>query len=321
MCGIFGYAGPRTEAAGLVFNGLKELEYRGYNFWGVAVDNGHHVHTVKDVGKLGAAPTGLGEAELAIGHTRWATTGAVTCPNAHPHSDCTGQLAVVHNGIVENYVELKEGLLARGHQFASETDSEVIAHLLEEAVAANPEWNLAEALRRVCLGLHGMNAVVAMDVTRDELAAFKNGSPLVIGVDEGANYLASDIAALLKHTRQIIWVRDGQVASVSKDRVRLMDAATGEAITAIVERVAWDPQQAELGTYQHYLEKEILGAAGPPAPHRRRGHRAGARTGPLPGRRLRPLLHRLRHRVSRRADGRLPDGRGRAPHGPRGLRA
>lgn len=257
MCGIFGYAGPNCEAATLVFNGLKELEYRGYDSWGVAIDKDGAVSTVKDVGKLVAAPTGMGETGLAIGHTRWATTGAVTHDNAHPHSDCTGRLAIVHNGIVENYVELKDGLLTRGHRFVSETDSEVIVHLLEEELAASPDTHLAEALRHVSLLLHGLNAVVAMDVARDEMAAVKNGSPLVIGLDEGANYLASDIAALLKHTRHIIWVRDGQVASISKDHVGLMDAATGAAIPAQVERVAWDPQQAELGPYQHYLEKEI----------------------------------------------------------------
>jgi glutamine---fructose-6-phosphate transaminase (isomerizing) len=257
MCGIFGYAGPNCEAASLVFNGLKELEYRGYDSWGIAVDHDGQVHTAKDIGKLVAAPTTLGESSLAIGHTRWATTGAVTHDNAHPHSDCSGRLAIVHNGIVENYVELREGLLARGHHFKSETDSEVIAHLLEEELAARGDAGLAEALRRVSLLLHGMNAVVAMDVGRDEMAAVKNGSPMVIGVNGGSNYLASDIAALLKHTRQIIWLRDGQVASVSRERVSIVDAATGAPIEALVEEVAWDAQQAELGPFQHYLEKEI----------------------------------------------------------------
>jgi glucosamine--fructose-6-phosphate aminotransferase (isomerizing) len=257
MCGIFGYAGPNCEAADLVFSGLKELEYRGYDSWGIALDKDGQVVTVKNTGKLRAAPEGMGQSALAIGHTRWATTGAVTHANAHPHSDCSGRLAIVHNGIVENYVELKEGLIARGHQFKSETDSEVIAHLLEEEIAAAPGDSLAEALRRVSLLLHGMNAVVAMDVTRDALAAVKNGSPLVIGVDEGANYLASDIAALLKHTRHIVWVLDGQVAGISKNHVSLVDAATGAPIETRIERVAWDAQQAALGPYQHYLEKEI----------------------------------------------------------------
>ena len=257
MCGIFGYAGPACEAAELVFSGLKELEYRGYDSWGIALDKGSHVATVKDIGKLVAAPQGMGASSLAIGHTRWATTGAVTHANAHPHSDCTGQLALVHNGIVENYVELKAGLLAHGHRFQSETDSEVIAHLLEEALAADPAPSLVEGLRRVSLQLTGLNAVVAMDVSRDEMAAVKNGSPLVIGLNDGSNYLASDVAALLKYTRRIIWVRDGQVAGISKDRVTLMDAATGTAIEPQVEQIAWDAQQAALGPYQHYLEKEI----------------------------------------------------------------
>lgn len=257
MCGIFGYAGPSCAAAEMVFQGLKELEYRGYDSWGIAVDHAGQVQTVKDIGKLGAAPNGMGDSGLAIGHTRWATTGAVTHDNAHPHGDCSGRLAIVHNGIVENYVELKAGLLARGHRFKSETDSEVIAHLLEEELARDPAASLAEGLRRISLLLHGMNAVVAMDVQRDEMAAVKNGSPLVIGLNGGSNYLASDVAALLKHTRKIVWVRDGQVASVSKDRVTLVDAATGAHIEPEVEQIAWDPQQAELGLYQHYLEKEI----------------------------------------------------------------
>jgi len=167
MCGIFGYAGPNCEAASLVFNGLKELEYRGYDSWGIAVDHAGQVHTAKDIGKLVSAPTTLGESSLAIGHTRWATTGAVTHDNAHPPSDCSGRLAIVHTGIIENYVELREGLLARGHRFKSETDSEVIVHLLEEELAARGDAGLAEALRRVSLLLHGMNAVVAMDVSRD----------------------------------------------------------------------------------------------------------------------------------------------------------
>ena len=257
MCGIFGYAGPACEAANLVFSGLKELEYRGYDSWGIALDRGGQVATVKDIGKLVAAPQGMGDSSLAIGHTRWATTGAVTHANAHPHSDCSGRLALVHNGIVENYVELKEGLLARGHQFQSETDSEVIAHLLEEELAADPRPSLVEGLRRVSLKLTGLNAVVAMDVTSNEMAAVKNGSPLVIGLNGGSNYLASDVAALLKYTRRIIWVRDGQVAGVSKDQVTLMDAATGAPIEPQVEQIAWDAQQAALGPYQHYLEKEI----------------------------------------------------------------
>ncbi|MGI8587333.1 MAG: glutamine--fructose-6-phosphate transaminase (isomerizing) [Chloroflexia bacterium] len=257
MCGIFGYIGPSCEAAGLVFNSLKELEYRGYDSWGIALDRNGHVETVKDVGKLVAAPSGMGDSGLAIGHTRWATTGAVTHDNAHPHSDCTGRLALVHNGIVENYVELKAGLLARGHLFNSETDSEVIAHLIEEQLAADPKLGLTEALRRVSLLLHGMNAVVVMDSLRDEMAAVKNGSPLVIGLNGGSNYLASDIAALLKHTRKIIWVRDGQVAGVRKDGVTLLDAATGASVVPQVEEITWDAQQAELGPYQHYLEKEI----------------------------------------------------------------
>ena len=143
MCGIFGYAGPNCEAADLVFSGLKELEYRGYDSWGIALDKDGQVVTVKNTGKLRAAPEGMGQSALAIGHTRWATTGAVTHANAHPHSDCSGRLAIVHNGIVENYVELKEGLIARGkaYRVAMTACMRKLLVTLNQMVKANTHWD------------------------------------------------------------------------------------------------------------------------------------------------------------------------------------
>ena len=236
MCGIFGYTGERIDAANLVFSGLKTLEYRGYDSWGIAVGTDDGVRTVRDVGKLVAAPGGMPHSGLALGHTRWATTGAVTQANAHPHRDCTGRFALVHNGIIENYAPLREGLKERGHRFQSETDSEVVAHMLEEEydtigqLPADVESRLAEALRRVSHKLDGLNALAALDVRTGELAAVKNGSPLVVGIGDGATYLASDQAALLAHTDKLVFVRDGQAVALWPDHASLIDSLTGTAL-------------------------------------------------------------------------------------------
>lgn len=263
MCGIFGYTGQPTDAGNLVFSGLKTLEYRGYDSWGIAVGAEGSVYTTHGLGKLGAGPGCLPASGLALGHTRWATTGAVTMPNAHPHRDCTGRCALVHNGVIENYRPLRAVLKQRGHVLRSETDTEVAAHLLEEELAAlaaegyAERGRLAEALRRVSLKLEGLNALAALDVQTGEMAAVKNGSPLIIGLGTGANYLASDQAALLAHTDRLIFVRDGQTAALWPDGVALFDSATGSPIAATVEQVHWQPEQAELGSYKHFLEKEI----------------------------------------------------------------
>ncbi|HET6314180.1 MAG TPA: glutamine--fructose-6-phosphate transaminase (isomerizing) [Chloroflexia bacterium] len=263
MCGIFGYTGERIDAANLVFSGLKTLEYRGYDSWGIAVGTDDGVQTVRDVGKLVAAPGGMPHSGLALGHTRWATTGAVTQANAHPHRDCTGRFALVHNGIIENYALLREGLKERGHRFQSETDSEVVAHMLEEEydtvgqLPVDVESRLAEALRRVSHKLDGLNALAALDVRTGELAAVKNGSPLVVGIGDGATYLASDQAALLAHTDKIVFVRDGQAVALWPDHASLIDSLTGTSIPLEVEQVRWRPEQAQLNGYNHFLEKEI----------------------------------------------------------------
>ena len=265
MCGIFGYTGAPIDAAQMVFAGLKRLEYRGYDSWGVAVSDDGAVRRARDVGKLDAAPDGLPRASLALGHTRWATTGAVTIENAHPHVGCGEHLTLVHNGIVENYAVLREGLLARGHTFHSETDSEVAIHLLEEELEASDPGaygtpvagDLAEALRRVSLQLHGLNALAALDARSGELAAVKNGSPLIIGLGAGASYLASDIASLLAHTRRLVYVRDNQVVSLRPGGVEVFEAETGAPVALDVEEVQWRPEEAELDGYHHFLEKEI----------------------------------------------------------------
>jgi glutamine---fructose-6-phosphate transaminase (isomerizing) len=263
MCGIFGYTGRPIDASGLVFEGLRALEYRGYDSWGIAVGANKAVRTVRDTGKLGNAPGGMPLSGLALGHTRWATTGAVTMSNAHPHRDCTGRLALVHNGIIENYEALRADLRARGHRFVSETDTEVAAHLLEEELAQieqsgiRVEEPLAEALRRTALQLHGLNALAAIDASTGEIVATKNGSPLIIGLGSHASYLASDQAALLTHTDRLVFLRDGQTASLSPGGVALYDSATGAKLPLNVEQVRWRPEQAGLNGYRHFLEKEI----------------------------------------------------------------
>src|SRR3954453_4332713 len=227
MCGIFGYTGAPKDVAGMVFAGLKELEYRGYDSWGIAVGVDHAARSAHGVGKLGKHAPELPSSGLALGHTRWATTGAVTQANAHPHSDCTGRVALVHNGIIENYEELRTALRERGHTFKSQTDTEVAAHLLEEELAAlstGTEGALAEALRRANLKLTGLNALAAFDTLTGELAAVKNGSPRIVGLNCGGNYLASEQAALLAHSDRLIFVRDGQVAALWPYKMKMREA-------------------------------------------------------------------------------------------------
>jgi len=265
MCGIFGYTGVPIDAASTVFSSLKKLEYRGYDSWGVAVSDGGEARVARDIGKLVAAPTGLPSSNLALGHTRWATTGAVTVANAHPHRDGSKRLALVHNGIIENYGVLRRGLIARGHVLYSETDTEVAAHLVEEMLetlepsdALGEGGLLAEALRRVSLQLDGLNALAAFDASTGELAAVKNGSPLILVVGDDATYLASDMAALLPHTRRLAYINDGQVVVLRPSGVSLFDMLSGAPVPLSVEQVEWTAEDADLGTaYHHYLEKEI----------------------------------------------------------------
>ncbi|PYM82303.1 MAG: glutamine--fructose-6-phosphate transaminase (isomerizing), partial [Candidatus Rokuibacteriota bacterium] len=183
MCGIFGYVGQAQNAADLVLRGLKKLEYRGYDSWGVAVGHRDQVVLAKRTGKIGDAAPDLPASAIGIGHTRWATHGGVTEPNAHPHLDCAGRLALIHNGIVSNYRELREPLVRSGHRFRSETDTEVVAHLIEECLAATPAGpeQLVSATMTAFRRLHGLNAIAVADVRTGQIAAAKSGSPLVLG--------------------------------------------------------------------------------------------------------------------------------------------
>ena len=255
MCGIFGYVGQPADVGRMVLGALKRLEYRGYDSWGVAARENGHVAVRKQTGKIGAATVDLAPAAIGFGHTRWATHGGVTRENAHPHLDCTGRLAVVHNGIVENFRALKEELIGRGHPFRSDTDSEVIAHLVEEGIAAGK--SLAEATRAAFARLHGLNAIMVMDVGRNELVAVKTISPLVLGLAQGANYVASDASALVEYTRDVVYLEDGQVAVLRPDEVTLLDLHTGAPLPLRRQRVDWDAGDMSLGGYPDFMSKEM----------------------------------------------------------------
>ena len=263
MCGIFAYLGPRDDAASLVLAGLKRLEYRGYDSWGIASAAQDAIRVIRGVGRIGGVdPTALAEAQVdpsgvAIGHTRWATHGGVTERNAHPHRSCDGRVSVIHNGIVENAEELKQELLAAGHQMGSDTDTEVIAHLVETGLK---EHSFPEAVRHAFLRLRGRNAIVVLDAGGQVVVA-KSGSPIVLGLggDDQAPevYVSSDMPALLAHTTRILWLGDQQMAALDSGIV-VSAIDTGEQCIHEFEQVEWEPARAERGEHPHFMIKEIL---------------------------------------------------------------
>jgi glutamine---fructose-6-phosphate transaminase (isomerizing) len=262
MCGIFGYVGGGArngqDAAGLVLQGLKKLEYRGYDSWGIAVAHEGGAALDKHVGKIGEAVTDLPPSAIGLGHTRWATHGGVTEPNAHPHLDCAGRLALIHNGIVSNYRELRAALGA-AHEFRSETDTEVVAHLMEDCLAGTPAGpdQLAVAVMTAFRRLDGLNAIAVLDVVTGQLAAAKSGSPLVLGWSDEGNFLASDYSALLEHTRRVTFVEDRQAVLVGAEGIRVFDVDTGAEIAPEVTEVEWEAGATELLGYPDFMSKEI----------------------------------------------------------------
>ncbi len=256
MCGIVGYIGPRP-AAGLLLDGLKRLEYRGYDSSGIAIVNGKGLEIAKAAGKIsvleqqleGDLPAGT----VGIAHTRWATHGAPTTPNAHPHTDQSGRIAVIHNGIIENAAAIRKALQQRGHTFKSETDTEVLAHLVGEFYRGNLEEAVAAALRDVD-GAYGLAFVSA-----DEpgvLVAARKGSPLLVGVGEDEWFVASDASPLLQHTRSVIYLDDGEMAILSRDGYRIRNLETAQ-IEKPVNQIEWDLATIERGGYSHFMLKEI----------------------------------------------------------------
>ncbi len=261
MCGIVGYIGPR-QAPAVVMGGLKRLEYRGYDSAGIAVLDGDSIDIRRDVGKLGNLEALLAQEPLAgqvgIGHTRWATHGAPSRRNAHPHLGMDGRVVLVHNGIVENYQSLREELTAEGVAFRSETDTEVIVQLVERYMAAG--LSLAEAARRTLRQLEGANAVVLMSIdTPDQLvcARIGNAGGIALGLGEGEMFIASDIQAILEYTRRIIFLESRQMAVISADGYRVTDL-DGRLAPVELHTIAWDPVSAVKGEYRHFMQKEIF---------------------------------------------------------------
>ncbi|MEK7610898.1 MAG: glutamine--fructose-6-phosphate transaminase (isomerizing) [Patescibacteria group bacterium] len=254
MCGIFGYIGNRKQAGPLVLAGLKTLEYRGYDSWGIAwLDNGS-IKVIKKVGKIGLAAPKFPPSFLALGQTRWATHGGVTVANAHPHFDCHRRVAIVHNGIVENYQEITKSF-KKTHLIRSQTDTEIISHLIEEELVIRN--NFTVAVRAAFLRLKGLNAVVALDKDNRQLVAVKNGSPLAVGLGKEENYLASDALGIAEHTKKIIYLGDNELAEISGKRVSLYDVKTGKPKKIKISKIDWQQKDEGLGKYPHYLIKEV----------------------------------------------------------------
>ena len=254
MCGIFGYVGKRTDAQKLVLTGLKTLEYRGYDSWGIAVTTADHIIVKKQIGKIGNATVDeMPASSLAFGHTRWATHGGVTKENAHPHLDCTNQIAVIHNGIIENYEKFKTALLPN-HTFLSETDSEVASHMIEDAVHTMP---FAEAVRTTFLQFTGSNAIIAIKNGEREIVAIRNGSPLVVGYGDNEQFVASDAAGLLPYTKNVHFLEDNEMAVLTDETIKIYDAMTGKEKTVTPTTLTWDMKAAEKNGYATFMEKEI----------------------------------------------------------------
>ncbi|OGW93591.1 MAG: glutamine--fructose-6-phosphate aminotransferase [Omnitrophica bacterium RIFCSPLOWO2_12_FULL_45_13] len=261
MCGIAGYIGDR-EAQDILLKSLSRLEYRGYDSAGLATIKGRSIQLVKKQGKLKILSAELKsdpiEGAIGIGHTRWATHGIPSDINAHPHLDCKGKLALVHNGIIENYLELKEKLQKEGHKFTSQTDTEVIAHLIEKFYSGD----IVEAVRRAIKKLRGSYAMAV--IHKDEpakLVGARCDSPLIVGVGQGENFLASDVPAVLDHTKDVIYLNNREIVVLTKDHVLVKDFE-GRKINRKVSKINWDISQAEKAGYRHFMLKEIFEQSG-----------------------------------------------------------
>ena len=256
MCGIVGYLGQKAVVPVLV-DGLKRLEYRGYDSAGIAVVNDGKLQVRRASGKLRNLEEALRqnpcEGSYGIGHTRWATHGRPTEENAHPHRDCRGEVVVVHNGIVENYLSLKKSLIAEGHTFVTETDTEVIAHLVEKHLTGS----LEEAVRKTLAQIAGIYAVVVLS-TKDphKIVAARIGPPIVVGLGEGESFVASDIPAILAHTRDVVFLGDSEMAVLTSAGVQITDFQ-GNVVPNKPQRITWDPIMAEKGGFKHFMLKEI----------------------------------------------------------------
>lgn len=253
MCGVVGYIG-RREAGPIIVEGLKKLEYRGYDSFGIATVSGI-IELDKHQGRISDSSRSVAhlKGKIGIGHTRWATHGVPSDTNAHPHMDCSSSIAVVHNGIIENYAELKRQLISRGHVFRSETDTEVVAHLIEEAYES--EKDLLSAVQKVTPKLMGSYALLVIARGEKRIIAARYASPLVLGVGDGEFFAASDMMPILEHTERAIFLEDGDVASISRKKAEIFH--DGKLIERPVELVDWSREETKKGGFAHYMLKEI----------------------------------------------------------------
>jgi glutamine---fructose-6-phosphate transaminase (isomerizing) len=258
MCGIIGYIGPKDVVPVLV-DGLRKLEYRGYDSAGVAVVQDGAMNLRRSAGKLANLEHAIAAdpltGEYGVGHTRWATHGRPTEENAHPHRDCSGKIVVVHNGIIENYLDLKRELIAQGHTFVTETDTEIVAHLVEREMKAD---GLEEAVRRALMFMRGLFALVLISADDPhKIVAVRKGPPIVVGLGDGEFFVASDIPAILSHTRDVVFLGDEEMAIITRSGVAFTDFF-GRPVSAATQRVLWDPIMAEKAGYKHFMLKEIF---------------------------------------------------------------
>ncbi len=262
MCGIFGYFGPKKNATDMVVEGLKKLEYRGYDSWGIAYKTSNDIIIHKQVGKIGEAQITFGELEdaeeqIAIGHSRWATHGGVTQENAHPHFSEDKDVVLAHNGIFENYVELKEELLKKGHTFTSETDSEVLVHLIEDEMKTS---NFLEATKKALSYVEGRYATLIICKSENMIIASRRGSPLIIGTtkDNKEFFIASDIPAFLKYTNQVNYLDDNELVAIDNTGARFINLISGEEIKKRNVEIQWVEESAEKGDFKYFMLKEIM---------------------------------------------------------------
>jgi len=260
MCGICGYIGENKDGFEIVMKGLKELEYRGYDSWGIAANTDKSLYIHKEVGRIGDATidmfSHIEDCKVAIGHSRWATHGKVTKENAHPHIGQSSDIAVVHNGIIENFIELREELKNKGRVFKSDTDTEVIPHLIEEYLEEGNK--LEDAVFKAIEKLEGRYAIVVISKNNYKLIAARKGSPLIIGRGNNETFIASDIPAFFEYTRDVNYLDDNQMVIVTKNGLKYIDIETKKEIKKRTIHIAWEKQQAEKGEHAHFMIKEIM---------------------------------------------------------------
>jgi len=254
MCGIIGYVGER-EISQLLISGLKKLEYRGYDSYGLCIKEKNNFHVFKRKGKISETkiPTDKLVGELGIAHTRWATHGKPTESNSHPHFDCKKEISIVHNGIIENAEVLRKMLIKEKHKFTSETDSEVIAHLVEKFYTGD----LDSAVRKAIPLLEGSFALGIISKKDNFILATKRGSPLVLGLGEKENFIASDVVPILEYTNRIIYLKDNEMAKITKSGVEIKNSV-GKIVDKKIHEIKWSLEQAEKGKFKHFMIKEIF---------------------------------------------------------------